>query len=144
MNGSPTVSRLIWILATCLQKRSECPREFRSDQTTSDADNSTSSGTHQRRDRQLYLGVTLGYDFPHNVALQCPTCFEGEQVTPATEMTMRPTRPSGLPAPAVRILPSSGAVQYILGFHQTNDKLHVPFCPTLRTFCYIEFGYDVL
>src|SRR5437879_2565494 len=56
--------------------------------------NSTSSGTHQRRDRQLYLGVTLRYDFPRNVTLQCPTCFEGEQVTPATEMTMRPTRPA--------------------------------------------------
>jgi len=45
--------------------------------------NSTSSGTHQRGDCQLYLGVTLRYDFPRNVALQCPTCFEGEQVTPA-------------------------------------------------------------
>jgi hypothetical protein len=56
--------------------------------------NSTSSGTHQRRDCQLYLGVTLRYDFPRNVTLQCPTCFEGEQVTPATEMTMRPTRPA--------------------------------------------------
>lgn len=56
--------------------------------------NSTSNGTHQRGDRQLYLGVTLRYDFPRNVTLQCPTCFEGEQVTPATEMTMRPTRPA--------------------------------------------------
>ena len=44
--------------------------------------NSTSSGKHQRRDRQLYLGVTLRYDFPRNVTLQCPTCFEGERVTP--------------------------------------------------------------
>ena len=45
-------------------------------------------------DRQLYLDITLRYDSPLRRPCRCPTCFEGEQVTPAMEMTMRPTRPS--------------------------------------------------